>query len=56
MCSFPASCVGGFPAGFKLSPVDFDKDIDAHMAAVTATSNLRASNYKIPEADMHRTR
>jgi ubiquitin-activating enzyme E1 len=23
---------------------------------VTATSNLRARNYKIPEADMHRSR
>ena len=28
------------PAGFKLSPIDFDKDVDAHMAAVTATGTL----------------
>ncbi|GAB5034262.1 ubiquitin-activating enzyme e1 1 [Nannochloropsis oceanica] len=47
----PASLVG-----FALQPVDFDKDVDAHMMVVTATSNLRAANYKIPEADMHKTR
>ena len=39
-----------------LSPVDFDKDIDSHMRVVCAVSNLRARNYKIPEADLHRSR
>jgi len=43
-------------AGFKVNPVDFDKDVDEHMLFVTACSNLRARNYKIPEADMHRSR
>jgi len=43
-------------AGFQLNPVEFDKDIDEHMEFVTAASNLRARNYKIPEADMHRSR
>lgn len=40
----------------QIKPVDFDKDIDEHMLFVTACSNLRARNYKIPEADMHRSR
>jgi ubiquitin-activating enzyme E1 len=43
-------------AGLVLTPVEFDKDIDEHMEFVTACSNLRARNYKIPEADMHRSR
>ena len=40
----------------QIKPVDFDKDVDEHMLFVTACSNLRARNYKIPEADMHRSR
>lgn len=36
--------------------MDFDKDLDEHMEFVTAASNLRARVYKIPEADMHRSR
>ena len=36
--------------------VEFDKDLDEHMQFVTAASNLRARVYKIPEADMHRSR
>merc|ERR1719378_553670 len=40
----------------QIKPVDFDKDVDEHMAFVTACSNLRARNYKIPEADMHKSR
>lgn len=36
--------------------VEFDKDLDEHMEFVTAASNLRARVYKIPEADMHRSR
>jgi ubiquitin-activating enzyme E1 len=43
-------------AGYRLQPVEFDKDVDEHMAFVTACSNLRARNYKIPEADMHKSR
>ena len=35
---------------------DFDKDIDEHMRVVAACSNLRARNYKIPEADLHKSR
>jgi len=43
-------------AGFKLDPIDFDKDIDDHMLFVTACSNLRAMNYSIPTEDTHRSR
>lgn len=43
-------------AGFKLSPIEFDKDIDDHMLFVTACSNLRALNYSIPTEDTHRSR
>lgn len=43
-------------AGFKLDPIDFDKDIDDHMLFVTACSNLRALNYSIPTEDTHRSR
>uniref|UniRef100_A0A7S2B3Z9 Ubiquitin-activating enzyme E1 C-terminal domain-containing protein n=1 Tax=Octactis speculum TaxID=3111310 RepID=A0A7S2B3Z9_9STRA len=43
-------------AGFHVTPIDFDKDVDNHMLFVTACSNLRARNYQIPEADMHRSR
>lgn len=52
--------LGALPArgslGCALSAVEFDKDVDDHMHFVTACSNLRARNYKIPEADMHRSR
>jgi ubiquitin-activating enzyme E1 len=41
---------------FIARPVDFDKDIDSHMKVVAAASNLRARNYRIPEADMHTSR
>jgi len=43
-------------AGFTLEPQEFDKDLDAHMAFVTACSNLRALNYQIPTEDVHRSR
>mmetsp|Transcript_15256 Transcript_15256/g.42239 ORF Transcript_15256/g.42239 Transcript_15256/m.42239 type:complete len:1050 (+) Transcript_15256:121-3270(+) len=43
-------------AGFRLSSIDFDKDIDDHMLFVTACSNLRALNYTIPCEDTHRSR
>ncbi|CAM9716223.1 unnamed protein product, partial [Laminaria digitata] len=41
---------------FRLQEVEFDKDLDEHMEFVAAASNLRARVYKIPEADMHRSR
>jgi ubiquitin-activating enzyme E1 len=43
-------------AGFKLNPIEFDKDLDDHMLFVTACSNLRALNYSIPTEDTHRSR
>lgn len=36
-----------------LRAVNFDKDVDSHMAVVAAIGNLRARNYAIPEADLH---
>ncbi len=43
-------------AGFKINPIEFDKDVDEHMLFVTACSNLRALNYSIPTEDTHRSR
>lgn len=43
-------------AGFRLQPIEFDKDLDDHMLFVTACSNLRALNYSIPTEDTHRSR
>ncbi|OQS06967.1 ubiquitin activating enzyme, E1 family, partial [Thraustotheca clavata] len=40
----------------KLQPMEFDKDNDAHMRVIVATSNLRARAYKIQEADLHQSR
>ncbi|CAM9535991.1 unnamed protein product [Discosporangium mesarthrocarpum] len=42
--------------GFRLKVVEFDKDLDSHMVFVSNASNLRARSYKIPEADLHRSR
>ena len=44
--------------GFKLEPVEFEKDDDRnhHIDFITAASNLRAQNYAIPEADRHKTK
>ena len=44
--------------GFKLEPVEFEKDDDKnhHIDFITAASNLRALNYAIPEADRHKTK
>ncbi|KAK3678079.1 E1 ubiquitin-activating protein [Recurvomyces mirabilis] len=43
---------------FKLEAVDFEKDDDTnfHIDFITAASNLRAENYKIPTADRHKTK
>ena len=43
-------------AGFRLQPIEFDKDLDDHMLFVAACSNLRALNYSIPTEDTHRSR
>jgi ubiquitin-activating enzyme E1 len=43
-------------AGFQMQPVDFEKDDDSHIALVAAASNLRARNYRIPEADKHQSK
>ncbi len=49
----PAASLRG---SFAITAVDFDKDVDAHMRVVAAVSNLRARNYRIPEADLHTSR
>ncbi|KAI6247463.1 Ubiquitin-activating enzyme E1 1 [Erysiphe necator] len=45
-------------AGFKLTPVEFEKDDDTnfHIDFITAASNLRAENYRIELADRHKTK
>jgi len=45
-------------AGFRLNPVEFEKDDDTnfHIDFITATSNLRAMNYGIVIADRHNTK
>ncbi len=45
-------------AGFRLDPVDFEKDDDTnhHIDFITAASNLRAMNYGITTADRHKTK
>lgn len=45
-------------AGFKLEVVEFEKDDDTnhHIDFITAASNLRAENYKIAQADRHKTK
>jgi ubiquitin-activating enzyme E1 len=45
-------------AGYKLQPVEFEKDDDTnhHIDFITASSNLRAENYKIEQADRHKTK
>ena len=45
-----------FAGANVVSPIDFDKDVDAHMLVVSCVSNLRARNYSIPEADLHTSR
>jgi len=44
--------------GFKLNEIEFEKDDDTnhHIDFVTAASNLRATNYKIPTANKHVTK
>jgi len=47
-----------FPKDFQLIPCEFEKDDDTnfHIDFITATSNLRAANYKIPPADRLKTK
>lgn len=44
--------------GFKMEPVEFEKDDDSnhHIDFITASSNLRAENYQIAQADRHKTK
>merc|ERR1719502_1562698 len=44
--------------GYRMTPAEFEKDDDAnfHIDFITAASNLRAANYKIAEADRHKTK
>lgn len=37
---------------YRLNALDFDKDSDSHMRVVASSSNLRARNYDIAEADL----
>ena len=43
-------------AGFRCTPVEFEKDDDLHISWVTACSNLRARNYAVKEEDKHTSR
>ena len=45
-------------SGFQLTPVEFEKDDDTnyHIDFITSCSNLRAENYKIEQADRHKTK
>ncbi|ODQ54016.1 ubiquitin-activating enzyme E1 1 [Saitoella complicata NRRL Y-17804] len=45
-------------AGYRLSPVEFEKDDDTnhHIDFITAASNLRAACYGIKTADRHKTK
>ena len=42
-----------FPPGFKLSPVQFEKDDDSnhHMDMIAGLANMRARNYSVQEVD-----
>jgi ubiquitin-activating enzyme E1 len=40
-------------AGFRMNPLDFEKDDDLHIRLITAASNLRARNYRLEERDKH---
>jgi len=45
-------------ASIAVAPEEFEKDDDSngHMAFIAAASNLRAANYHIPPADLHRSK
>ena len=45
-------------AGYRQIPIEFEKDDDTnfHIDFITDCSNLRATNYSIPNADRHKTK
>jgi len=45
-------------AAVTCTPVEFEKDCDEnfHISFIAASANLRARNYKIPEADFHKVK
>jgi len=47
------SAAGSFASSQPVSPAEFEKDDDSnfHISFIAAAGNLRARNYKIPEAD-----
>ncbi|KAH7542742.1 hypothetical protein FEM48_Zijuj02G0107000 [Ziziphus jujuba var. spinosa] len=46
-------CRKNLPPGFKMKPVQFEKDDDTnyHMDLIAGLANMRARNYSIPEVD-----
>ncbi|KAF9593372.1 hypothetical protein IFM89_022071 [Coptis chinensis] len=46
-------CLDKLPKGFKMSPIQFEKDDDTnyHMDMIAGLANMRARNYSIPEVD-----
>ncbi|XP_027333908.1 ubiquitin-activating enzyme E1 1-like [Abrus precatorius] len=46
-------CRTKLPAGFRMKPVQFEKDDDTnyHMDLIAGLANMRARNYSIPEVD-----
>lgn len=47
------SGVKNLPSGFRMSPIQFEKDDDTnyHMDLIAGFANMRARNYSIPEVD-----
>jgi ubiquitin-activating enzyme E1 len=43
-------------AGFRCTPIDFEKDDDLHITWVTAGSNLRLRNYRLPDCSKHESK
>ncbi len=48
--------IGSFGNNYSVVSIEFDKDIDEQMRLIAACSNLRARNYTIAEADLHKSR
>ncbi|XP_057442225.1 ubiquitin-activating enzyme E1 1-like [Lotus japonicus] len=47
------SCRSNLPAGFRMKPIQFEKDDDTnyHMDLIAGLANMRARNYSVPEVD-----